>query len=64
MGVFNAICPELASLPRRDATNEIATFLDGDPILSDGSSIRRQFGEISKNLDVAVEALEDHLLAL
>ncbi len=64
VGIFNAFGPEFTSLPRCDSAHEIAAFLDGDPMIGDGSSIRKQYGEISKNLDIAAEALEDHLLAL
>lgn len=64
VGVFDAIQPELACLPRTGTAEEIAAFLDDPDPLRHAAPIRQRYGEIPRSLDVAADAVEKHLEGL
>lgn len=61
VGVYNAHQPELACLPQTDTAEQIAAFLDDPDPYRHTAPIRAVYGEISRNLDIASEAVEKHL---
>lgn len=64
VAVFDAPQPDLACLPRAGTAEEIAAFLDDPTPTHHAAPIRRLYGEISSNLDVAADAVEKHLQGL
>ena len=64
VGVFNAAQEELACLPQTDTAEQIAAFLDDTDPLRHAKPIRTRYGEISSNLDIAAQAVENHMLDL
>jgi hypothetical protein len=64
VGVFDSTQLELACLPRCATADEIAAFLDDPDPLRHAAPLRRLYGEISHNLDVAAETVEKHLEGL
>lgn len=61
VGIFDAHQPELACLPRAGTAEEITAFLDDPDPASKAAPIRQRYGEISQNLDVAADAVEQYL---
>jgi len=64
LAVFDAKHPHLASLPRAGTTAEIGAFLDDPDALRAAAPLRELYGEISRNLDIASEAVEKYLARL
>jgi hypothetical protein len=64
VGVFNATQDELACLPHTETAGQIGDFLDEPETLQHAAPIRARYGDISDNLDIAAQEVENHLLEL
>jgi hypothetical protein len=61
LAVFDAWQPDLAALPRADTAAQIAAFLDDPDPLRHAAALRAAYGALDRNLDIAAEAVENHL---
>ncbi len=64
LAVFDAWQPDLAGLPHADTAAELAAFLDDPDPLRHAAALRARYGAIERNLDIAAEAVENHLEGL